>query len=250
MWMRTVQSSLVVAWLASCSAAPATTATSPTSGPRTGAAGTAPASPPSPPSPPPVAVQRIERSIAMRDGVELHTLILVPSNPQPQPILLDRSPYGASDGIPDTAELGNARWARRGLIVVFQDIRGRFKSGGTFAMMRPARDPATTSATDETTDAYDTIEWLVHNVPHNNGRVGMIGSSYDGWLVAMALLEPHPALALAILEATPADVFLGDDFLHNGAPRRLPLFEYAALMEGGDRKTLSPFSYDHADVYD
>jgi uncharacterized protein len=253
MIMRIVRSGVLVAWLAGCSGAPTAPTTPQASASRTPAVPTAPAAAPTAPkaspAPPPVAVKRIERMVAMRDGVELHTLVLVPDSAELQPIMLDRSPYGASNDVPEAAVLGNAPWARRGLIIVLQDIRGRFKSGGTFAMMRPGRDPAVAGSVDETTDAYDTIEWLVHNVPHNNGRVGMIGSSYDGWLAAMALVEPHPAMVLAILEATPADMFFGDDFLHNGAPRRLPLFEYAALMEGGDRKTLSPFDYKGADVY-
>src|SRR5207302_4603345 len=121
-----------------------------------------------------------------------------------------------------------------GYIFVFQDLRGRHKSEGAFVMNRPPR--ASPSAIDEGTDAYDTIDWLVKNVP-NNGRVGMFGVSYDGWTTAIALLEPHPALKAASPQASPADMFLGDDFHHNGAFRLSYGFEYATMMETDKEQT-------------
>ena len=98
-------------------------------------------------------------------------------------------------------------------------------------MIRAPRDPADPKAIDEGTDAYDTIDWLIKNVRGHNGRVGMLGVSYDGWLTVMALLEPHPALKAASPQASPADMFLGDDFHHNGAFRLSYGFEYVAQME-------------------
>ncbi|MGH9842398.1 MAG: CocE/NonD family hydrolase, partial [Blastocatellia bacterium] len=171
--------------------------------------------------------------IAMRDGVKLNTNIFKPKNAAgPLPIILERTPYQAPE---------NANWARGkfsalaadGYIFVFQDIRGRYKSEGQFVMQRAPvsvlkNDP---KLVDEVTDAYDTIEWLVKNVPNNNGRVGIIGISYPGWTVAMATLAPHPALRAASPQASPADMFLGDDFHHNGAFRLSYGFEYATMME-------------------
>ena len=109
--------------------------------------------------------------------------------------------------------------ADEGYIFVFQDIRGKFGSEGAFVMQRPARAPGDTTALDEGTDTYDTIEWLLKNVPRNNGRVGMLGVSYDGWTTIMGALEPHPALKAISPQASPADMWLGDDFHHNGAFR-------------------------------
>ena len=112
---------------------------------------------------------------------------------------------------------------------------------------RPAR-PGSPKAIDEGTDAYDTIDWLVKNVKENNGRVGMLGISYPGWLTVMALLEPHPALKAASPQASPADMFLGDDFHHNGAFRLSYGFEYAALMETS--KENAPFTFDRRDTFE
>src|SRR5207302_7616102 len=122
------------------------------------------------------------------------------------------------------------------------DIRGRYKSEGQFVMSRSPRDKADPKAIDESTDAYDTIDWLVKNVPDNNGRVGMLGISYDGWTTAMAMLDPHPALRAASPQASPADMWLGDDFHHNGAFRLSYGFEYAAMMEAG--KDVEHFNFD------
>ena len=198
-------------------------------------------------------VRRVEVQIPMRDGVKLNTEILIPQGfSGPMPILLRRTPYQApaDDAFVADPSLQQADWVRDGLIFVVQDIRGRFKSEGQFVMMRPARDLADPKATDETTDAYDTIDWLVKNVPSSSGKVGMLGTSYEGWLVIMALLEPHPALAAAVPQAAPADMFLGDDFFHHGALRRQPALEFIALMEAGAGRGLTPLVYDRADAFE
>jgi predicted acyl esterase len=177
----------------------------------------------------------------MRDGVRLNTSIYAPKNPAaPLPFLIKRSPYGIGDGISAEA-FSNPQSSLRelvddGYIFVFQDIRGRYKSEGKFVMQRPPRDKNDPKAIDESTDAHDTIAWLLKNVPNHNGRAGIFGVSYDGWLAAMAMLDPHPALKAVSPQASPADMFLGDDFHHNGAFRLSYGFEYAAMMETSNIK--------------
>ncbi len=131
---------------------------------------------------------------------------------------------------------------------MFQDIRGRYGSEGKFVMQRPVRDPKDRKAIDEGTDTYDTIDWLVKNVPHNNGRVGLLGISYGGWLTVMGMLDPHPALKAVSEQASPADMFLGDDFHHHGAFRLSYGFEYSTMMETD--KTNFSFQFDRFDTYD
>ena len=161
-----------------------------------------------------------EAMIAMRDGVKLHTLIYSPKGKSAAlPFILMRTPYGVDKRGPTSLQSYMKDLADEGYIFVFQDIRGRFQSEGTFVMSRPPRDPADPKAIDESTDAHDTIAWLLANVPGNNGRVGMLGVSYPGWLTVMAMLDPHPALKAASPQASPADMFMGDDFHHNGAFR-------------------------------
>ena len=115
-------------------------------------------------------------------------------------------------------------------------------------MQRPARAPGDTKSLDEGTDTYDTIDWLLKNVRNNNGRVGMLGVSYDGWTTIMGAIEPHPALKAISPQASPADMWLGDDFHHNGAFRLSYGFEYAAMMESG--KDVQQFSFDRYDTFD
>ena len=115
-------------------------------------------------------------------------------------------------------------------------------------MQRPARTPGDTSALDEGTDTYDTIEWLLKNVPNHNGRVGMLGVSYDGWTTIMGAIEPHPALKAISPQASPSDMWIGDDFHHNGAFRLSYAFEYAAMMESG--KDVQQFQFDRYDTFD
>lgn len=192
-----------------------------------------------------------EVMIPMRDGVKLHTEIYTPKdNNQPLPMLFERLAYGFSAG-----DKGfTPRLYRRehlfndGYIFVFQDIRGRFGSEGTFKMLRTTHDPNDPNGTDESTDAYDTIDWLVKNVPNHNGRVGMVGVSYMGYLVTMAMVNPHPALKAVSEQACACDMWLGDDFFHNGAFRLSYGLEFTALIESSKENFFFPF--DRFDMYD
>ena len=189
--------------------------------------------------------------IEMRDGVELNTEIYRPSNLSGDlPFLLTRTPYGLrhdDNGIHRYLTSSYQELADEGYIFVFQDIRGRYESGGEFVMMRPCRDQNVSNTIDESTDTYDTIDWLIKNTNDHNGKVGVLGISYGGWLAVMSLIEPHPALTAISPQASPSDMFLGDDFLHNGALRLSPAFGYAALMESA--KTNAPFAFDQFDTY-
>lgn len=192
--------------------------------------------------------QVTEVMIPMRDGVRLHTRVFVPAGQDgPLPFIMKRTPYGIAraEGNLDSyyRELAEDRY-----IFVFQDIRGRFGSEGTFVMQRPALPAGSTEGVDEGTDTWDTIDWLLENVPGNNGRVGILGVSYDGWTTIQAALNPHPALKAISPQASPADMWLGDDFHHNGAFRLSYGFEYAAMMETS--KETEQFSFDRYDTYD
>jgi putative CocE/NonD family hydrolase len=169
-----------------------------------------------------------EVMIPMRDGVKLHTVIVAAKGARNAPILLTRTPYNASKR---TARIDSPRmiailpqgdevFVDGGYIRVFQDVRGKYKSEGDYVMTRPIRGPLNRTATDHVTDAYDTIDWLVKNTPESNGRVGMIGSSYEGFTVVMALLDPHPALKVAAPESPMVDGWMGDDWFHYGAFRQ------------------------------
>ena len=167
--------------------------------------------------------------IPMRDGVKLHTVIVVPKGAKRAPIMLTRTPYNASKRAERTPvnEHGRDPAARRrrssprdGYIRVFQDVRGKYGSEGDYVMTRPLRGPLNDSKVDHSTDAYDTIDWLVKNVPETNGKVGMIGSSYEGFTVLMALVHPHPALKAAVPMSPMVDGWKGDDWFHNGAFRQ------------------------------
>ncbi len=190
--------------------------------------------------------------VPARDGVRLNTDIFVPKDAAgPLPFLITRTPYGLrndTNGFATSLRGAYRELAEEGFIFVFQDIRGRYKSEGEFIMLRQPRNPDDPKALDEGTDTYDTIEWLLKNVPGNNGRAGILGISYPGWLVTMALIEPHPALKAASPQAPVADMFLGDDFHHNGAFRLSYGFEYAALLETG--RTNYSFKFDKADTYE
>jgi putative CocE/NonD family hydrolase len=186
--------------------------------------------------------------VPMRDGVKLYTRIFTPQRHSgPLPIIFRRTPYGI-DGADGSFVRYYKALADDGYLFVFQDIRGKFKSEGTFVMQRPARSPGDTTSLDEGTDTYDTIEWLLANVPDHNGRVGMLGVSYDGWTTIMGALEPHPALKAISPQASPSDMWLGDDFHHNGAFRLSYAFEYATMMESG--KDVKNFEFDRYDPYD
>jgi len=166
--------------------------------------------------------------IPMRDGVRLYTVIVVPKGAKNAPILLTRTPYNATNRVTRSNSThmlailpqGDEVFVKAGYIRVFQDVRGKYKSEGAYLMTRPPRGPLNATSTDESTDAYDTIEWLVKNTPESNGRVGMIGSSYEGFTVVMALLGPHPALKVAAPESPMVDGWMGDDWFHYGALRQ------------------------------
>ncbi|WP_028102408.1 CocE/NonD family hydrolase [Pseudoduganella violaceinigra] len=164
--------------------------------------------------------------IPMRDGVRLHTVIVVPKGASKAPIILTRTPYNAdgrarrnvSPSMQSSLPQGDEVFGRD-FIRVFQDVRGKYGSEGEYVMTRPARGPLNSGQTDNGTDAWDTIDWLVKNVPETNGKVGMIGSSYEGFTVLMALTDPHPALKAAVPMSAMVDGWRGDDWFHNGAFR-------------------------------
>lgn len=164
---------------------------------------------------------KYEYMVPMRDGVRLHVSAYAPKDiSQPYPILLQRTPYSAKpygvDNYPDPrGQLKNM--AKEKFIFAYQDVRGRYASEGEFVHMRPHIPNKTGDQTDESSDTYDTIEWLINNVPNNNGRVGMMGISYPGFYTAMGMIDSHPALKASSPQAPIADWFIGDDFHHNGA---------------------------------
>jgi putative CocE/NonD family hydrolase len=176
---------------------------------------------------------RREVMIPMRDGVKLFTVIIAPKGAKDAPIILTRTPYNASNRtrrynsphMLATLPQGDEVFVRDGYIRVFQDVRGKYKSEGEYVMTRPVRGPLNSASTDPVTDAYDTIDWLVKNTPESNGRVGMLGSSYEGFTVVMALLGPHPALKVAAPESPMIDGWMGDDWFHYGAFRQVN-FDY------------------------
>ena len=202
---------------------------------------------PATPADPGAAFDKTEVMIPMRDGVKLHTTIFSPKNATGNlPVLLTRTPYGIA-GAEGSFGTSYAELAEEGFIFAFQDIRGRFGSEGQFVMLRPPRDKRDAKGIDEGSDTYDSIQWMLKNVPRNNGRFGMLGVSYPGWLTVMAMLDPHPALKAVSPQASPASMWIGDDFHHNGAFRLSYGFEYVAMMEGG--KEFTPFQFDQYDVY-
>ena len=173
--------------------------------------------------------------IPMRDGVKLHTVIVIPKGAHDAPILLTRTPYNAdgrasrkdSPHMLDVLPQGDEVFVKAGYIRVFQDVRGKYVSEGEYVMTRPLRGPLNSSEVDHSTDAYDTIDWLVRHLPESNGRVGMLGSSYEGFTVVMALVHPHPALKVAAPESPMVDGWMGDDWFHYGAFRQTN-FDYFA----------------------
>jgi putative CocE/NonD family hydrolase len=188
---------------------------------------------------------RREVMIPMRDGVKLFTVIVMRKGTQHGPILLSRTPYDAfattwrnrSQKIEEVLPIADAEFVDDGYIRVYQDVRGLGKSQGDYVMVRPLSGPLNHSKIDHATDAYDTIDWLVKNVPESNGKVGITGSSYLGFTSLMALINPHPALKAAVPQSPMVDGWIGDDWFHNGAFRQ-PAFDYVigqtAKKGGGD----------------
>lgn len=187
--------------------------------------------------------------VPMRDGVKLHAVIFTPKNQTEKlPFLMLRTPYGV-DHYPSPERMAYVRdMAEDGYIFVFEDIRGRYKSEGKYAMSRMSRDKKDPKAIDESSDTYDTVDWLLKNVPDNNGKVGEYGISYDGWTSIIAASDPHPAMVAVSEQATPSDMFLNDDLHHNGAFRLSYAFEYAFMEEIS--KTDSLFQFGNYDTYD
>src|SRR4030095_4501241 len=189
--------------------------------------------------------------IAMRDGPRLYTQVYAPTAAAgPLPILLLRTPYGTGALNPARIATALPELTAEGFIVVIQDIRGRFKSEGTFVMLRQPRDRKDPKAIDESTDAYDSIEWLLANVKGHNGRVGIAGTSYGAWLAVMGMLDPHPALKAVGPHASPPDMWIGDDFHHNGAFRLSYGLEYAYRMESSKEMVNPSAIIDTYDTYD
>jgi putative CocE/NonD family hydrolase len=170
---------------------------------------------------------RRELMIPMRDGVKLFTVVMMKKGVQNAPVLLSRTPYDASgqtgrvasQRIVDVLEVMDAEFVEDGYIRVYQDIRGMHKSEGEWVLNRPLSGPLNDTGIDESTDAFDTIDWLVKNTPESNGHVGVIGSSYLGFTALMTLIDPHPALKAVIAQSPMVDGWMGDDWFHNGAFR-------------------------------
>jgi putative CocE/NonD family hydrolase len=196
--------------------------------------------------------------IPMRDGVKLHTVIVIPKGAVRAPILLDRTPYNATE---ETSRLASAHMtsilpttydvlAPAGYIVVFQDVRGKHGSEGEYVNERPLRGPLNPTQVDHATDAYDTIDWLVKHTPESNGRVGMIGTSYDGMMVLMALAAPHPALKAAVPINPVGDTWMGDDDFHGGAFRLIGYdYYYSQDTARGAGDDLWRRAYDDYDTF-
>ena len=199
--------------------------------------------------------------IPMRDGVKLHTVILVPNGAKGAPILLTRTPYNATEltSHAQSSHLGpiltgydNATEVivEGGYIRVIEDIRGKYGSEGDYVMNRPLHGPQNPTPVDHSTDTYDTIDWLVKNIPESNGKVGILGISYDGFLPLMALVNPHPALKVSVPMNPMVDGWMGDDWFHNGAFRQqnMPyIYEQVATPANDARWWTSHF--DDYDMY-
>src|SRR6266404_5389537 len=197
-----------------------------------------------------VPFEKREEMIKARDGVPLHTLIFTPkSHAEPLPIMMSRTPYGIDGSTSDGINRRYNDLVKDGYIFVIQDIRGRYGSEGQFMMNRPMRNKKDPKGIDESTDTYDTIDWLIKNVPGNNGKVGILGVSYDGWLAAVATIDAHPALKASSPQAPMTDTWLGDDFFHNGAFRQSYGYEYVKEMETSKEDTDVSFDKDAYDWY-
>jgi uncharacterized protein len=194
-----------------------------------------------------------QHRIPMRDGVKLFTLVLAPKDPvEPLPIILQRTPFGIGEGL--QRPFPRETWQQDKFIHVFQHVRGRYLSEGTFTHMRPFNPTKGPTESDESSDAWDTIDWLVKNVPNNNGRVGITGCSYHGFYASMGMVNSHPALKAAALHAPIADWFMGDDFHHNGALILSTSFTFYSKFERPTDNPLSdsgtPFPFGTRDGYD
>ena len=235
---------------------------------KTSAAQTAPATYPNYPSETPATFTPVQDSwdysrrevmVPMRDGVKLHSVILVPKGAKNAPILLTRTPYDASalTNHIHSSHLGPSLYGydnatdvivEGGYIRVVQDVRGKYGSEGDYVMNRPLHGPLNPTPVDHATDTYDTIDWLVKNIPESNGKVGILGISYDGFLPLMALVNPHPALKVSVPMNPMVDGWMGDDWFHNGAFRQQNM-PYIYEQEA-NRKNEEKWWSDHFDDYD
>jgi len=178
---------------------------------------------------------RSEAMIPMRDGVKLHVVILRPVGSEtagdPLPFLMERTPYGTDHNSSKSVNMAKPELAASGYIFVFGDIRGRYQSEGQFVMNRPIVAHTTKNDVDETTDTRDMIDWLLKNVPNNSGKVGVFGVSYPGFLAISAGIDAHPAVKAISPQAPMTNIWLGDDFFHNGAFRETYGFDYVQQLE-------------------
>jgi putative CocE/NonD family hydrolase len=202
--------------------------------------------------------KKSELMIPMRDGIKLHTVIISPVGAkEPVPVLLQRTPYGANPGgiANDSAfslSLFGSNYGvmlKEGYFLVFQDVRGKYLSEGTMEIHQPIIHEKEKGAVDESTDTWDTVDWLTKNLSGNNGRVGILGVSYPGWLALVGAVDPHPALKASSEQACMGDLFLGDDFHHNGAFRLSYGMEYTYEVEF-DKTTDSDFPFPQFDLFD
>ena len=201
--------------------------------------------------------KKSEVMIPMRDGIKLHTVVFTPVDPKAAvPILIQRTPYGANnDWANDSAisikEFGGyyGSMLAEGYYLVFQDIRGKYESEGTMQIQQPLIHANNKNAVDESTDTWDTVDWLVKNLKNNSGTAGILGISYPGWLALVGAVDPHPALKASSEQACMSDLFLGDDFHHNGAFRLSYGFEYTYSVES-DKTTDNEFPFHQYDLYD
>ena len=199
--------------------------------------------------------------IAMRDGVKLHTIILVPKGASHAPILLTRTPYNANEltshansahlyvnlaGYDNAMEvLSDGTYIR-----VVQDVRGKYGSEGDYVMTRPLHGPLNPTNVDHSTDTYDTIDWLIKNIPETNGKVGILGISYDGFTTLMGLVNPHPALKVAVPMNPMVDGWMGDDWFHNGAFRQQNMtYIYEQIGTRDNRREMVDRHFDDYDLY-
>jgi uncharacterized protein len=201
--------------------------------------------------------KKSEVMIRMRDGIRLHTVIFSPVGAKEAlPVLLQRTPYGTPGGFANDSALGLSLFGNNytsmlyeGYFLVFQDIRGKYASEGTMEIHQPLIHATEKNAVDESTDTWDTVDWLVKNLNDNNGKVGIFGVSYPGWLALVGAVDPHPALKTSSEQACMGDLFLGDDFHHNGAFRLSYGMEYTYEVEF-DKTTDSDFPFPQFDLFD
>jgi putative CocE/NonD family hydrolase len=193
---------------------------------------------------------RQEAMIPVRDGIKLHAIILVPKDvTAPLPILMQRTPYGVDESTSDSVNSRYPELVRDHYIFVFEDIRGRYESEGTFVMSRAMVDHTNPKLVDESTDTYDTVAWLIKNIPNNNGCVGVFGISYPGFLAQAAGIDPHPAVKAISPQAPMIDVWMGDDFFHNGAFRQTYGHDYTLGMESSKENAFGKLDEDAYDFF-